>query len=163
MDNDLQKFKNDVSMVSRYLGMRLDVHPYKFGENEFVDSFLTRLHPIVQTVYSKTIIDPDYYYIHNVHLREDGITVDVEDIFGGTVDGIEIPFPLIIDGEKAVVKFLKDREFNSLVQQIETLQRHITKSQDKLSNLEQRLNTMVASYGCDDLLRIYGTNWRKLT
>lgn len=139
---NIEQLKIDMSMVQRYLSMRVDEDPYKFGENEFVDSFLTTIEPFVQAVSSLRLTDPDYCWFHDVCSFTDGIALDVEHRFGSR-QNIDLPYTLLIGGVEGLPRYLKEKEYNSVIGQMQTVQEHINKCQGRLAKLEQRLNTMV--------------------
>lgn len=139
----IEQLKIDMSMVQRYLSMRVDETPYKFGGNDFVDSFLTTIDPFVQAVSSHRLTEPDYYWIYDVYSYPEGIVINVEHRFGSR-ENIDLPYELLIGGTEGLPRYLKEKEFNSVVDQIQTVKEHITKCQGRLATLEQRLNTMVA-------------------
>lgn len=139
---NINQLKIDMSMVHRYLNMRMVEISYKFGENEVVDSFLTNIDPFVQAVSSQRITAADYW-IHDVYPYTDGIILDVEDRFGSR-DKIDLPYTLLNGGIEGLPRYLKEKEFNSVLAQIETVKEHITKCQGRLTVLATKLNTMAA-------------------
>lgn len=142
---NINQLKSDMSMVHRYLSMRMvEVYeePYKFGENAVVDSFLFMIDPFVQTVSSQRITESDYW-IHDVYPYTDGIILDVEVRFGSR-EKIDLPYTLLNGGIEGIPRYLKENEFYSVLGQIETVKEHITKCHGRLTVLETKLNTMAA-------------------
>lgn len=145
---DVELLKTEAAFVARYIWL-LDNQCggndifYKYGENDFVDTFLNKIDPFVQAVSGQRITEPDYYWIWGVTQYSEGIILDVEHRFGSR-EKIDVPFTLLLSGLEGIPRYLKEKEFNSVVDQIQTVQEHITKCQSRLATLEQRLNRMVS-------------------
>lgn len=143
---DIEEITTQVAGVARYMWMRdtTILKPYyTYGEHEYVDEFLAKMEPFVKAIAGHYLTDPHYFFIWEVNTYTDGVIIDVENIFGSR-EKVVIPFSLLEGGVAGLVRFRDLQELNSIGAQIETVQEHITKMEDRLSTLRVRQEVMKA-------------------